>query len=138
MLERITAMRILTRGSGGEIALVTTDLATLRRRATITAEIDARDAGAQVSFRGDQIYYGVYEILSLLTTEQRARFERDDYVVLDDTLELPPAVARFVAKEPRVHVTSSGDVWWSAPDYSGSASGTFETYGLLITNLENQ
>jgi hypothetical protein len=69
-------MRILTRGSSAEIALVTTDLATLRRRANIAAEIDARDAGAQVSFRGDQIYYGANEILLPLTTEQRERFER--------------------------------------------------------------
>jgi len=74
----LPTMRILTRGYGSEIALVTTDLTTLRRRAAIAAEIEARDAGAEVSFRGDQIYYSVHELLALLTTDQRERFECAD------------------------------------------------------------
>lgn len=129
-------MKILLRGNSDEIALVTTDLATLRRRSVLAAEIDARDAGAQISFRGDQIHYSVYEILPLLTNQLHERFARNEYVVLDSALVLPPTVTRFSAKDPRVHVTSTGAVWWSAPDYSGSKSGTFETHGILIADLE--
>lgn len=130
-------MKILIRGSSNEIALVTTDLAALRRRRAIAAEIDVRDAGAQISFRGDQIYYSVYELLPLLTTAQREGFERNEYVVLDNALTLPLTTTRAPAKDPRVHVTSTGAVWWSAPDYAGSKSGTFETHGILIADLEN-
>jgi hypothetical protein len=129
-------MNVLTRGSANEVALlvITTDLDRLRRCATSAAEIDA---SAEVSFRSStQIYYGAHEILGLLTNMQRALFDRDDFIVLDDTLSLPPAATRFPAKDPSVHVTAFGVVTWHAADYSSTVSGTFTTYGLLMTDLE--
>ena len=129
-------MNVLTRGSANEVALlvITTDLGRLHRCATSAAEIDA---SAEVSFRSStQIYYGAHEILGLLTNMQRALFDRDDFIVLDDALSIPPAVTRFPAKDPSVHVTAFGVVTWHVPDYSSTVSGLFTTYGLLITDLE--
>lgn len=101
------------------------------------ADVLPNIVSAEVSFRSSsQIYYAAHEILTLLTNMQRALFDRDDFIVLDDALSLPPAVTRFPAKDPSVHVTAFGVVTWHALDYSSTVSGMFTTYGLLITDLE--